>query len=88
MSFAQILYNNKAMNIHLTDANTIDELLSRHARATAVCRTCGTQAAVDLDLMRRNFGGSGALRRVALRIVCTGCGAADCSIVVTPPSQS
>jgi hypothetical protein len=76
------------MNAPVSDANTIDELLSRHARATAVCRTCGTQAAVDLDLMRRSFGGNGALRRIAYRIVCTGCGAADCSIVVTPPPQS
>jgi hypothetical protein len=70
------------MNTAYSENNTIDELLRAGATATATCRTCGTVAHVDLEAMRAGFGGGTALRRIGYRVICTGCGAADCTIRV------
>ncbi|WP_421850922.1 hypothetical protein [Oricola sp.] len=70
-------------NPPLSDHSTIGELEAAGANVTAICRSCGTAASVNLRTMRLSFGAATPLRRIALRIACTGCGAADCSVHVT-----
>lgn len=69
----------------MQDDFTIDELIDQNRSVVAVCRSCREEARFDLLETRRAFGGAMRLNRIALRVLCENCGAADCSVIVSAP---
>ena len=63
-----------------TDPPSVRTTLAAGAYLSAICRRCQHAAEIDLAALERR--GLGDLQLLALRLRCTACGAADCSVVV------
>ncbi|QKV18699.1 hypothetical protein [Oricola thermophila] len=69
------------------DGNTIRELIAMRHTVTAVCAPCNHHEILDLDGLMERYGHDMPLRRIALRLRCTKCGARDCGVIVTPQTR-
>ena len=63
------------------DAPTVRTTIAARAGLSVICRQCGRDADVDLAALERR--GLGDVPLLALRLRCSACGAADCSVVVS-----
>lgn len=69
------------------DGNTLAELIALRHTVTAVCAPCNHHEILDLQALREKYGPDMRLRRIALRLRCTKCGARDCGVIVTPVTR-